>query len=697
MRSLRRRLELGVCRLHSDRVGQVDFPTIGPLVDAWIEQHCRIPDGFKRRRPFHEYDWQYWCTANHWRVREGAAYDPDDPPFNQAFHYRRSVIVAAQKALALDTPVATPAGWTTMGEVSPGDVVFDERGEPTRVLSKSQVWHVPTFRVGFSDGSSLVACGDHQWWVERRTKSGRYVQDRIRTTDLGDLRDSGGARRYRVPTARPIQTPEADLPIPPYTLGAWLGDGHSDDARITGLDEGVFARIESDGFLVGRTKIVKRRQIYGLQKSLRLSGLLRNKHVPSAYLRASEKQRWALVQGLMDTDGYADSRQGKCEFTTTQPSLRDGMRDLLWTLGIKNVCYEGIARLNGVATGPKWRISFAARSDMPVFGLERKQSRIKAPGSSHAQFAHRRIISVEPNGVVPTQCLTVEADSHVFLAGREMIPTCNTGKGPLTACHVAVASCGPELFAGWAKSGDVWDCAEHGCDCGWYWEYEPGEPMGARHPSPLIQILATSQEQVANIWRPLVSMIHMGPLGRLLAPRENFIRVLGENADDPDLDRIDAVTASATARLGAPISNYFHDESGTYTTSNKMVDTAETMRRGAAGMQGRGIETTNAWNPAQDSAAQRVFEQNPDDVFIFYRTPPPELSFQDRAERKRLLRFVYEGSPHVSIDSIMAECDEMMVHSPAKAERFFGNRVVAADGSWMDAGVWESAHADAMA
>ena len=96
--------------MRSDHVGTVDFPTLGDLIDGWIEQHCRVPDGFRRRQPFRQYDWQFWCAANHWRVREDASFDPDDPPLSQAFVYRRSDIVMSQKALALDTVVATTSG-----------------------------------------------------------------------------------------------------------------------------------------------------------------------------------------------------------------------------------------------------------------------------------------------------------------------------------------------------------------------------------------------------------------------------------------------------------------------------------------------------------------------------------------------------------------------------------------------------------
>src|SRR5690606_31673785 len=163
---------------------------------------------------------------------------------------------------------------------------------------------------------------------------------------------------------------------------------------------------------------------------------------------------------------------------------------------------------------------------------------------------------------------------------------------------------------------------------------QSGEPKGMRHPSPLIQLTATSQEQVDNVYRPLVTMIHLGPLKQLLRPRENFIRIVGDS-DDPDMDRIDAVTSSAMSRLGNPISFALHDESGLYTAANKMRKVAETQRRGAAGMGGRTMETTNPWDPAEQSVAQTTFESPSEDVFKFYRQPPPNLSFRNKRERRQ--------------------------------------------------------------
>ncbi|MGY1773516.1 hypothetical protein [Blastococcus sp. SYSU D00813] len=279
-----------------------------------------------------------------------------------------------------------------------------------------------------------------------------------------------------------------------------------------------------------------------------------------------------------------------------------------------------------------------------------------------------------------------------------------TGKGPHSASQVAFESAGPSVFAGWARRGAEYRCEDNGCSCGWGYAYEPGDPMGMRHPSPLIQLTATSEDQVDNIYRPLKAMIKLGPLKQLLAVREGFIRVLG-GSDDPDLDRIDVVTASANSRLGNPISDAEQDEAGLYTTSNKMIAVADTQARGAAGMGGRTHLTTNAWDPTENSYAQLVYEGRHDDVFVYYRNPDvvPELldgqgkpiDFMSAANRRRIFQYVYEGSWWVNLDSIEALTRKLLERDPAQAERFFGNRLVRGAGSWLPDGLWDLAYAAA--
>ena len=274
--------------------------------------------------------------------------------------------------------------------------------------------------------------------------------------------------------------------------------------------------------------------------------------------------------------------------------------------------------------------------------------------------------------------------SQAFVYRRsQIVAPQKTGKGPLSAAIVAAEAVGPTLFGGWAEDGDVYRCEDHGCDCGWEFEYEPGEPMGIRQPSPLIQLLATSEDQVDNVYGPLKAMIKLGGLGDLMKVREGFIRILGGAGGD-DFDKIEVVTSSAQSRLGNPISFALQDEVGTYTVTNKLVKVAQTQRRGLAGMGGRAIETTNAWDPAENSTGQQTFESSSQDIFKFFRQPPSDLSYRNKRERRKIHKHVYAGSPWVNLDDIEAEAAELLEQDPAQAERFFGNRIVYGAGSWLD-------------
>jgi len=282
--------------------------------------------------------------------------------------------------------------------------------------------------------------------------------------------------------------------------------------------------------------------------------------------------------------------------------------------------------------------------------------------------------------VKPAASLGQLAPAFHFRRSQVVAPQ-KIGKGPWSATIVAAEGAGPVVFAGWAAGDEVYDCRDHGCGCGWVYEYRPGEPMGQPWPTPLIQITATSEDQTDNVYRPLQSMVNFGPLGEQMRVREGFIRLRNGG-------RIDVVTSSAQSRLGNPITFALQDETGIWTDTNRMRKVAETQRRGAAGMSGRTMETTNAWDPAEDSVAQRTNESRARDVFRFHRLPPAGLKYTVKAERRRIHSHVYAGSLHIDLDSIEGEAAELLEKDPGQAERFFGNRVVAGMGSWMDVERW---------
>lgn len=256
------------------------------------------------------------------------------------------------------------------------------------------------------------------------------------------------------------------------------------------------------------------------------------------------------------------------------------------------------------------------------------------------------------------------------------------GKAPLTAAHICVEAVGPALFAGWASGGEEYHCWDHGCHCGFWYRYKPGEPMGREWPTPLIQITATSDDQTGNIYDALRPMIDYGPLAdQIPKTGEEFIRL-------PRGGEVAPVTSNARSRLGQRVTDVEWDETGLYTDSNKMRPVADTQRRGLAGMGGRGAEWTNSWDPNQDSVAQRTAEGKATDVFRFHPLAPAHLSYANKRERRKIHKAVYLGSHWVDLDAIEAEAAELAEHDPAQAERFFGNRVVAGSGVAFSADRW---------
>src|ERR1700743_993203 len=211
-------------------------------------------------------------------------------------HPGQMIIVAARagvgKALALDTPLPTPAGVTAMGEVAVGDELLGADGQPTRVVAATDVMvGRPCYEMEFSDGTVIVADAAHQWLTETRASRksaqaaavgyNRYKNQRtfaaVRTTAEIPGSLGGGTKDRRlnhsVVNARALDLPDRELPIPAYTLGAWLGDGTGAAAQIITADPEIIMRIEADGF-VGT-----------LQARLRTLGVLGNKHIPTEYLR----------------------------------------------------------------------------------------------------------------------------------------------------------------------------------------------------------------------------------------------------------------------------------------------------------------------------------------------------------------------------------------------------------------------------
>ncbi len=356
--------------------------------------------------------------------------DLDD--LTNGLHPGQMVIVAARpalgKALALDTALATPTGWTTMGQVGVGDLLMGADGRPTTVTAATPVMSErPCYRVTFSDGSRIVADAEHQWLT---TTGGTRTS--VRTTQqLATALREPDVHRHRamhaVPNTKPLELAEALLPIRPYTLGVWLCDAHPDSARRATTDPEITMYVEADGDEGAEAE--------QLQAQLRSIGVLgSNRHIPAAYLRAAQRQRRALLSGLLDAAATVTST-GDVEFAASDQRLIADVHEL--AVGLGHRCRHSTKRVTGRrATASVWHVLTITPVD-DVFRLSHKATEQKERRrGSGSRVARRYITRVEAIPSEPVRCVEVDNADHLYLAGHSMIPTHNSTLG-LDLCRAA--------------------------------------------------------------------------------------------------------------------------------------------------------------------------------------------------------------------------------------------------------------------
>ncbi|MFL0579486.1 LAGLIDADG family homing endonuclease [Dietzia sp. 179-F 9C3 NHS] len=278
--------------------------------------------------------------------------------------------------------------------------------------------------------------GDRPMWDQRSATT----LGQVRTVNeiRHSLRAPGGHANHSVPVAAALQFPEACLPIAPYTLGVWLGDGHSWHAQFTSIDPEVADTVREDGYsvhTVGRPQGVNGNvwtyTVTGLRTPLRQSGLLRTrtapggKHIPRAYLQASQAQRRALLAGLLDTDGTVGAH-GRVEFDNTNRQLALDVLELARGLGYRATITEKAARLDGRECGRTYRVAFTTRD--VVFRLPRKcEIHLARTGSANPEkHQHRYIVDIRKVQPRPMRCISVDSPTRQFLCGDALIPTHNS-------------------------------------------------------------------------------------------------------------------------------------------------------------------------------------------------------------------------------------------------------------------------------
>ena len=340
-------------------------------------------------------------------------------------HPGQMVVLAARpavgKALALDTPLPTPRGWTRMGRVEVGGYLLGADGRPTRVLAVTEVLRGrPCYEVIFSDGSRVVADGQHQWLVETpvvvrqvapagptsgdgRRDEGSFAS--VRTTEgiAGMFRRATADRRpnLAVATTEPLDLPARALPLPPYVLGTWLGGRtHAGGVNLTGPE--IAGNVDAVG----------------------------DHRIPAPYLRASRAQRRALLAGLLDAEGYVTG-DGRVQVRVDSSRLAEDVHELVVSLGYR--CSISARPVRGrTASSTTYLVDFTAVDDvfrLSSEGLVHRDRRRGTSPTSPFRGRSRFITDVRAVPSVPVRCVRVDAADQLFLAGRSMIPTHNSTLG----------------------------------------------------------------------------------------------------------------------------------------------------------------------------------------------------------------------------------------------------------------------------
>ena len=364
-----------------------------------------------------------------------------------------SVVMAAVggkgsgKAQPLSEPVLTPHGWSTMGEIRVGDFVVGCDGTPTRVLGVYPQGKQGIYRLTMNDGTFVRATGDHLWAVRDGKRKMRGSSALVLTTEellARGIKTSQGYNKWYLPEMRPVAFASCEQPpIPPYALGALLGDGglRVGCPVLSSADVALVDRVARetatqprrlnayDYRLVqgGRGGAVRVNTLKNRLIELGLWGKMsKDKFIPPCYLIAPIADRIELLRGLMDTDGCITS-VGTGEFNSSSRRLAEDVCDLVRSLG-------GVTRVRVKAPAPGYGESYRVRLNLPFnpFWIERKAS---AFNTQATQGRAKSIAAIEPDGHEEAVCIAVEAADSLYVT-RDYNVTHNTLFGALRAAHL---------------------------------------------------------------------------------------------------------------------------------------------------------------------------------------------------------------------------------------------------------------------
>jgi hypothetical protein len=215
------------------------------------------------------------------------------------------------------------------------------------------------------------------------------------------------------------------------------------------------------------------------------------------------------------------------------------------------------------------------------------------------------------------------------------------GKSPFAAAFALAEFCGPVVFDGWDENGEP-----------------KGKPWGTFEgsPPPWVQIAAVSEDQTDNTYSAIYAMLVANDHKAATDLKIDQGRTRLYLRDIPGA-KLEPVTASFGTREGQRVTAAVLDETHLWTPRNGGVKLARTIRRNAAKMNGRTLETTNAPILGEKSVAEQTSEDRPEPGVLHYARRPPQEPQQDWGDDETLtaLRHVYGDATWIRPERLLAE------------------------------------------
>ena len=361
-------------------------------------------------------------------------------------------ITGSGKAQPYDAKVLTPTGFRSIGTLSVGDCITTPGGEVVPVIGVFPQGEKQIFKVTFYDGRSVECCDDHLWKVwdwGGKFETGKSHATRKQVDKgarwgvfpLSAIKQwKSKMKRAAVPLVDlDVDFPPQDLPVPPYALGALLGDGcfgKNPSVRLSNPQEHIVQRVMTDlpdyqsvhyptsSEIDHRITMKERKVINPLLVSLRSLGLMgcrsHEKFIPEIYKRGSVAQRVALLQGLMDTDGSVGNGT-HATFTSTSEQLARGVQELAWSLGAIASIHQRQTRFaykgEKKAGKPSWRVSIVMQDISTIFSLPKHRQQC-----TKKEMRHRlKIASIEPVSIKPAVCIAVGHPDGLYVTDNYVV------------------------------------------------------------------------------------------------------------------------------------------------------------------------------------------------------------------------------------------------------------------------------------